>query len=173
MPMRELLSAYRYLIPFCKSPFQAMQTLPKMNWASIALFLASIAAVSGVLQGLLAWRFFDIFVGLFLFPIFALIINSIFVACIVIGAQIIFDQTLNWQRTSEVVTYSSMAYLILHPFSAWLGIFDLIGMGLQCLLMTSGMTSDLGIDRKHSHQLIAIIYGLFFLIWLANRSIWS
>jgi uncharacterized membrane protein YozB (DUF420 family) len=140
-----------------------------MDWISLILFFTSMTAASGFLQGVFSARIWDVVIGLIVFPITATLMSAAFISLIVMGFAFFYERYVSWHRCAEVAAFAAVPYFVLHPFSAWLPLVDLVGFGLACYFLVIGISRNLNIFQDQVMRIIGAIYFLFFLIWLSLR----
>lgn len=158
-----------FLKNFARHPLEEVARLPDWSVKHVAVVQLVIAAISGVLAGLLDPGFWKILQGLLLFPFFALVLNLLLSSFFYYYFQIFERRTVSFQRLFALVFFASLPFFLFHIASYVFVIADLFGLAMTAVLLVIGLTENFQLHKKRSLRLIAVIFSLLFLLWLVER----
>jgi hypothetical protein len=167
---QEFIESKDILLQFLRHPLTQMKHLPDWTWKRLLLVLLVISSGTGVLAGFLEKKIIlSIIAGLILTPILTLI--QITVACVFFYYlfQIFADRTVPFRQLFTVVFFAFIPQLVLNILAGYIPPISLIGMAFTAMLLSVGFVENFQLPRRLVLRLIAILYVIFFVLWIWSR----
>ena len=154
------------LIRYLRNPVQAMRTLPDWDWLQLGAFHAAIAAVCGVISGLITLRISKTISGLIVFPISTTILIMIVSGFFYYTFLFVFNRELSFRKLVTVVVFANLPNLVLSIAIGYLPPLALVSMGVASALLIVGLVELTNIGRKSVMKLVGLLFGLYCIFWI-------
>lgn len=164
--LRELPKAVARFLP---KPLDFMRQDFQLTWPALFVLIASCAAVSGAISGLISLRFYDVLTGVFLFPITSIVSSLVFGFFIYYFFSLFRSTFLDFRRLMSVVAIAFLPFFLFHAVSAYLPPIDLLGFAFTVVLLIVGLVEQFGLDRPTCSRLVAGIGLVFFATWALSQ----
>lgn len=167
--LNEALEIKNALFRFLHHPMSEIKHVPDWPWARLLLFQIVITAVTGALNGLAEQRiFFGVFAGLFFRPVITLIMMGIATLFFYYCFQIFAEKTVAPRHLFTVVLFANIPQFLFQTIEGFVPPVALVGMAFTALLLLVGFVENFQLPRKLAVRLIAVLYAIFFALWLWN-----
>lgn len=154
---------------FARKPLEEIARLPQWSTRQVVFSQLVIAAISGVLAGILNFGVWKILQGFLIFPVFALIMNLLLTSFFYYYFQIFERRTVSFLRLQTLVYFASLPFFLFHIGAFVFMLCDLFGLAMTSILLVIGLTENFQLPKQRSIRLIGAIFGLLFLLWVADR----
>jgi hypothetical protein len=166
------LEVWAFLKAFAKHPVRQMQNLPNWDWSTLIAFYTLLAAVSGLLSGIISTKISQIIAGLILFPISAnfgaAVLSGFFYYVFLFG----FHHEVPIKKIATAVTASMIPFFILYAVSGLLEPAKLLGVASAGALLVIGLSESTAIPRRRIFQIVLGLFVLYFVFWAVNMATW-
>jgi hypothetical protein len=163
-----ILGVLNYLKSYLKNPVDGLRKLPDWNWEIVLLVQTATTAACGVLSGLVAKSIGQFFFGLLFFPIIAVICSTVASGFLYYTFFYFFKFEFSLRKLYTIVVLCSFPFLALHIFSALLPPISVLGFAVFSLLLIVALSEHSVVPRKQIIKLVAAIYGVYIIFWMAN-----
>lgn len=162
LDLEDILS---FLPSYARNPVEGIRRAPLLSWPALLSLQIGFAATSGAIGGLFSLNFWNVLLGLLVFPLTSLLQLALIAFFLKSAFSSALDTRPRQQRLFGIVVLANLPYLVLHALYAWVPAIDLIGFLTTCILLIVGLSEHFGIERRRLAKLIGAVYLLFFLIW--------
>ncbi len=154
---------------FFRRPLEEIARLPQWSLSKVLLVHALLALISGFASGFFPPGLWRILQGLILFPILVTVMGALLSAFLYYYFQIFEQRTVSYVRLFTLVAFANFPFFLFHIPSFLFPPSDLFGLAMTSILLVIGLTENFGLEKKRSLRLIALMFGLLFLLWLAEK----
>lgn len=158
---------------FFRHPLEEVARIPDWSIQRTLLTQASLAAFSGMLAGLFPPGMWRIIQGMILFPFLVTVMGALFATFFYYYFQIFERRTVSYAKLLTLIAFCSFPFFLFHVASALFPPSDLFGLGMMSILLVIGLTENFALEKRRSIRLIGVVFGLLFVIWLAERISYS
>lgn len=155
---------------FFRHPLEQIARLPEWTWKRTFAVQAALAAVSGLLAGIFPPGVWKILQGVILFPLLIIVMSSLLASFFYYYFQIFENRTVSFQRLLTLVAFAGLPYFLFHIASSFFPPADVFGLAMMAILLVIGLTENFALEKKRSLRVIAVIFGLLFVLWLMERA---
>lgn len=167
---QEIIESKNVLLQFLRHPLVQMKQMPDWTWKRLFLVLIIIASGTGGLAGFLEKKIIlSIIAGLILTPILTAIQITVASVFFYYLFQIFADKTVSFRQLFTVVLFAFIPQLVLNIAVGYVPPIALVGMLFTALLLIVGFVENFQLSRKLVLRMVAILYVIFFLIWIWGR----
>lgn len=164
----QFLSAMRTLLDFAKNPVQGMRHLPNWEWPFLLIVQGACAAAAGVGVGIVSKSISGIFMGLIFVPLSNALISAVIAGFFYYTFEFVFKLPVSFHRMYTHVFFAQLPALAVYVITPVLPPLALLGPAAAGILLVVGFTDNFGLDRKRAVRFLAILYGIFCLLWILN-----
>lgn len=161
--------ALLYVQKFLRRPLEEIARLPDWTLTQVLVVHGLLALVSGVLSGFFPFGLWRVLQGLILFPILVSVMASLLSAFLYYYFQIFERRTVSYVKLFTLVAFSNLPFFLFHIPSALFPPSDLFGLAMASILLVIGLTENFGMEKRRSLRLVGLLFGLLFLLWLAEK----
>lgn len=155
---------------FFRHPVQEIARLPEWPLRRVLVLQALCAAISGAAAGLFPPGLWKLLQGLILFPILVTVMSTLLACFFYYSFQIFERRTVSFVRLLNLVFFANLLYFLFHIPSSFFPPADLIGLGLEAILLVVGLTENFALERKKSFRIVGVVFGLLFLLWVVEKA---
>jgi len=155
-----LHQAIHTLPHFLKNPVEGMRQLPDWDWPTLMTLQAGLAAISGLLGGLVERHILSAIVAVFILPIVANAVNFIMSGFFYYVFMFAFRTHTDYRRIYIHLLFASLPVLLVSILSPLVPLVGLVGLGAACLLLIVGFSHNFGFPIKKVRNLL---FGLFLV----------
>lgn len=167
---QEIIESKNTLLQFLRHPLVQMKQMPDWTWKRLFIVLIIIASSTGVLAGFLEKKIIlSIIAGLILTPILTAIQITVASVFFYYLFQIFANKTVPFRQLFTVVLFAFIPQLILNIAVGYVPPIALVGMLFSALLLCVGFVENFQLPKKMVLRMVAILYVIFFLIWIWGR----
>lgn len=159
----------KVVLTFLPKPLDFMRHGFQLTWPALFTLVATCAALSGAISGLISRRFYDVLTGLFLFPITSVVSSLVFGFFIYYFFSLFRSTFLDFRRLMSVIATAFLPYFLFHSVSAYLPPIDLLGFAFTGVLLIVGLVEQFNLDRPTCSRLVAGIGVVFFATWALTQ----
>lgn len=167
--MSESARTFATLKDFFRHPMQEIARLPEWPLRRVLALQALCAGVSGMAAGLFPPGLWKLLQGLILFPILVTVMSAVLACFFYYSFQIFERRTVSMVRLITLIFFANLPYLLFHIPSSLFPPADIFGLGMAAILLVIGLTENFGLPKKRSLRLVGVVFGLLFLLWLAEK----
>lgn len=161
----DLFTIYNFL----KNPIQKIKELPAWSIQELVIIFFIIAASTGALRGIISLKFFVILYGVIVSPIVSAIMLILFSVMFYYYFQIFENRTEKLKELFIFIFFCNIPFFLFQIGSEIAPPFELVGFAFTAILLIVGLTDTYKISKKRSIQLVSILFGAVFLIWIINK----
>lgn len=161
----ELEDLLKFLPTYLFNPVDGIRSAPAWSWPTLLSLQIGFAIASGAIGGLINFSFWNFLSGLFLLPLsslFQVVVISFFLSSYF---ALVHSTYLERQRLFGIVVLANLPYLVLHMFSGYIPLIDLIGFLATCALLVVGLAEHFRLDKRDLLKLMGGVYLVFFVVW--------
>jgi hypothetical protein len=158
-------SIFNYL----KNPMEGIKTMPNWNLKTLILVQFIVSLITGVLSGLLTFKFFAFLQGLIIVPIVSLVTAGVSTLYIYYAFLFLFQQNLPAKDILTIVILSNIPYFIFQTFSSFIPPITLLGFMFSAILLTVGLVERFSFPKKSVMKIVGSLFFIYILIWVWGR----
>ena len=163
-----LRGIFNYILIYLKNPLEGVKQLPTWSWSTLIATTVIVAMSTGMLSGVIAGQFFRVLGGLLITPFMGVILSFLASLFLHYYFQVFEKRTCSLQKLYTLVLFANLPFFIFQIASEIIPPISLIGFAFTALLLVVGLTENFNLERKRSIRLIAILYGIFAILWIIN-----
>lgn len=161
------LSVAKDLFEFAKNPVQGMKNLPEWNLSVAIITQLSIAALSGIISGILLGKLSKILNGFIALPISTLFFTTLISMSFFYLFKFFYKREIPFKKIFLIIIWASWPWLIFSPLMDIVEPLRILGLCASGLLLIIGMHEHTQLGKYQLSRLVfgaIIIYTLFWLI---------
>lgn len=164
----EIITLLAYYRAFLTNPMEALKRLPKVTW-SHAIATQSVTAIFISLIFVILRRDFESLFFVFVLPVILIFVTAL-LTFVIFGYFRLFERRdLPIEHLHTLTTVATLPYLLGFPLYHFLPPLMLV-TGLACgAALVTGLVENFAVSRQKALQIVGVIVGLFFLLWILNR----
>lgn len=148
---------------------QEIARLPVWPLSQVLILQALCAGFSGAAAGLFPPGLWKLLQGLILFPILVTVMSLLLTSFFYYSFQIFENRTVSFVRLLTLIFFANLPYFLFHIPSSLFPPADVFGLGMTAILLVIGLTENFALEKKRSLRLVGAVFGLLFLLWLAEK----
>lgn len=166
---KDLRNHFIVIFKYLKNPIVEIANLPDWKWPYLLILLYGISMVSGICAGLIPPNPLRILSGIFLFPIAALMMNSLTSLFIYYFFQVFKGTTQSFRKIFTLVFFANIPFYLFEIGSELIPPITLIGFAFTAFILIVGLVSHFSLEKKIAIKMVGGIYALILILWMLNR----
>lgn len=163
-----VMGIFNYIFVYLKNPLEGVKLLPSWSWGTLIVCTGLIAALTGMISGLIAGQFFRVLSGLLITPIMGVILSFIASLLLYYYFQVFEKKTCSLKQLYTLVLFANIPFFIFQIAAELIPPISLVGFAFTGLLLVVGLTENFQLEKKRSIKLVSVLYGIFTVIWIVN-----
>jgi hypothetical protein len=161
----ELRELPRFIKKLLLHPTQVIRAVPNYSWPTLLVLQAGFALISGFAFGLCRMSVISIFIGLFIFPISAMIASILGMLVVYYYFYFVHSTQLPVQKLYSLLVLAFFPFFLFHPVSAFVNFIHLPALLLSCALLHVGLRENFVLPTKSVTRFVVGLFVLFSLTW--------
>ncbi len=168
-PYRDQISeVVQFLISYLKNPVTAMRQLPQWDWVVLCFLYTLLTACFGLFGGIVQAKVAQIFVGIFFYPITALVGSFLVSGFFYYTFIFFYKHEVSYKLIHTTIIFSSLPLLVLNTFSTLIPPIGLVGSAVAGVLMLVAFTELTPIPKEKLMKLLSALFIIQILFYIFN-----
>lgn len=165
---KEIHQALFYLRDFLLNPVKGVCSPPNWNWPTLFVIVGGIAAIRGLVFGLLTRSVLSIFAGIFIFPVTAVAVGAVGTMLFYYLFKFFYKKDVPIKTLYEVLFMASLPGLIIGTFSPLFMPLALVSVAFWGVLAVIGLAHVFQVPRDSLAKWIGGVVAVYALMWIVN-----
>lgn len=154
---------------YLRHPIHEIKQVPDWEWRRLLTAQFAFTALTGALAGLANVSVHSVIFGFLLMPALTLLVLAISTLFFFYVFQILSDRLISFRKLFTVVFFANIPFFLFQIISGHFPPITLFGLGFSAFLLIVGLVENFELPRATTVRLIAGVYILFFLVYVASR----
>ena len=158
---------FKELLAYLKNPQKKINELPDWDWQTLGAVHLLLAVSSGVAEGIVARKFYQIIGGIIFTPILYTFTLLVFGLGLYYVILYYFGKEVSVRRLLTVLVMANIPFLIFQILTPLFSLITLAGFFFSSMILIVGLVNNFSLPRKEVAYLIFGFYTLAFVfeIW--------
>lgn len=164
----EIVSAFKFLLQFCKNPILQITQLPSWSWTTLVTVHIILTSLFGFLVGIFSLNIMGIVGSLILFPITSLFLISVLTGFFYYTFLFFFNEDCDLKKIVTIIFLAHLPNVVLAPFVDFIPPLGLLAVIAGSLLLIVGFSQNLNVRRPDITKIIGGLVLVYLVFWIFN-----
>jgi hypothetical protein len=164
----QIREVVQFLISYLKNPVVAMRQLPQWDWLVLCFLYTLLTACFGLFGGIVQAKVAQIFVGLFFYPVTALVGSFLVSGFFYYTFIFFYKNEVPYKLIHTTIIFASLPLLVLNTFSSLIPPIGLVGSAVAGVLMLVAFAEYTHIPKEKLIKLLGAIFIIQILFYVFN-----